>query len=182
MRQDMNFFSIYNNKNKTSDASTLMLIIFEIIVIGLIIFSLGYNSISIYLNNKEAEDYRAKLETEEIVKKVEESTEVNFKIDLLTNYDNSMDTVIEAVDSRDVVNTTLFKQLSYTLPSEVTFSAMNASSDSILITGTASSMKSIAEVEHNLRAYDFIASTHVGTIKYVNDTTFTFDITCYLEG
>lgn len=179
MRQDMNFFIEFNGKKKRSDSSTIILGAFVGVILIFIVGTLLYNTSMIIYNNKKAEQYRDMLKTPEMVAKIKESNEVNDKIDALTQYDRGITEIIDAVESREVVDSTLLNQLSSTIPSEVSFNNINISSSEITISATSTSRTAIAEIQHNLKELKNVYDVKVGSISGENN--FTFDITINLK-
>lgn len=179
--QDMNFFSQFSSKKKSSDSSVYVLLVVVGIVAAFIIGTLAYNNISIYLNNKETERYRDKVE--EKAPEIAESNKVNLKIDALTEYDSRLDSLIDTVNSRDVIDVNLFNKICSTIPSEVLFSSINISSSTITISGKSTSRTAIAELHHNLREFlSEVYSVYIPSITgNEGGNEYTFDVTCKLQ-
>lgn len=180
--QDMNFFIQFNSKKKNSDLSTIILSIFVTIIVGFIIITCAYNNIATYINNKEADDFKAKVEEPATQKKIKESEQVNNKINMLNKYDKDITEITNAIKTRDIVNIDLLNKVSSTLPSDITVVATQINESSVQLQGVSKNRVAVSELEHNLRELKdksgnkYFCSVFVSTVA--GDGNFTFQIAC----
>lgn len=184
--QDMNFFTQFNSKKKNSDLSTIILSVFVTIIVGFIVITCAYNNIAIYSNNKEADEFRAKVEAPAMQKKINESKQVNERINMLNKYDKDIVEITNAIKTRDIVNVELLNKVSSTLPSEITVVSSNITENSVELQGVSKSKVAIAELEHNLKelknkeSKKYFASVFVSAIA--GDGNYSFQITAGFKG
>ena len=180
--QDMNFFIQFNSKKKNSDLSTIILSIFVTIIVGFIIITCAYNNISTYINNKEADEFKAKVEEPATQKKIKESEQVNNKINMLNKYDKDITEITNAIKTRDIVNIDLLNKVSSTLPSDITVVATQINESSVQLQGVSKNRVAVAELEHNLRELKdksgnkYFISVFVSTVA--GDENYAYQITC----
>ena len=179
--KDMNFFSAFIKKKKGSDTPKIIVSVVILIVAIFIIGTYSYFTIATYINNNEAQEYRDKLQTEDIKAKVNESNAVNDQIDNLTQYDNRITIVNNSISSRDIVTVTLMNQISATIPSEVNIATISIDNTKISIGATAKTKTAIAEFQHNLKEIDSIYDVYVGAISG-DEGTYVFNIECTFKG
>ena len=183
--QDMNFFIQFNSKKKNSDLSTIILSIFVTIIVGFIIITCAYNNIATYINNKEADEFKAKVEEPATQKKIKESEQVNNKINMLSKYDKDITEITNAIKTRDIVNIELLNKVSSTLPSEITVVSTQINESSVQLQGVSKNRVAVAELEHNLRELKdksgnkYFCSVFVSTIA--GDENYAYQITCGFE-
>ena len=177
----MNFFSAFIKKKKGSDTPKIIVSVVILIVAIFIIGTFSYFTIATYINNNEAQEYRDKLQTEDIKAKVNESNAVNDQIDNLTQYDNRITIVNNSISSRDVVTVTLMNQISATIPSEVNIATISIDNTKISIGATASTKTAIAEFQHNLKEIDSIYDVYVGAITG-DEGSYVFTVECTFKG
>lgn len=179
--KDMNFFSAFIKKKKGSDTPKIIVSVVILIVAIFIIGTFSYFTIATYINNNEAQEYRDKLQSEDIKAKVNESNAVNDQIDNLTQYDNRITIVNNSISSRDIVTVTLMNQISATIPSEVNIATISIDNTKISIGATAKTKTAIAEFQHNLKEIDSIYDVYVGAISG-DEGTYVFNIECTFKG
>lgn len=177
----MNFFSAFIKKKKGSDTPKIIVSVVILIVAIFIIGTFSYFTIATYINNNEAQEYRDKLQSEDIKAKVNESNAVNDQIDNLTQYDNRITIVNNSISSRDIVTVTLMNQISATIPSEVNIATISIDNTKISIGATAKTKTAIAEFQHNLKEIDSIYDVYVGAISG-DEGTYVFNIECTFKG
>lgn len=177
----MNFFSAFIKKKKGSDTPKIIVSVVILIVAIFIIGTFSYFTIATYINNNEAQEYRDKLQSEDIKAKVNESNAVNDQIDNLTQYDNRITIVNNSISSRDIVTVTLMNQISATIPSEVNIATISIDNTKISIGATAKTKTAIAEFQHNLKEIDSIYDVYVGAITG-DEGTYVFTVECTFKG
>ena len=107
-------------------------------IVGLlIIVSFGVNTTKIFLLNKSITSYNDKLAASEIQVQLKEAENINKQIDILKQYDTALTDVAISVKDRDNVSDTLLKDISSTVPSEVSFKNLDVVENTIAIKGTS---------------------------------------------
>lgn len=179
MQRDMNFFSpLQGMKKEAKDKKIYIYSVFGFLAV-VIIGTLAWNSINLYLTGKEIDDYKAKLQATDVQQKLNEFKDTTSKIDSLNKYEQELQVIAKAVDSKDVVTTKLLNELSSTLPTEVSFDSISISNKVITMQAKSSNRTAIGEIEHNLKKLNFIQDVYVGGIA--GDTEYTFDLKCTLK-
>lgn len=181
LMKDMNFFSAFIKKKKGSDTPKIIVSVIILVVAIFIVGTFSYFTIATYINNNEAQEYRDKLQTEDIKAKVKESNEVNDQIDNLTQYDNRITIVNNAIASRDIVTVTLMNQISATIPSEVNIATISIDNTKVTIGATSSNKTAIAEFQHNLKEIDSIYDVYIGSISG-DEGAYVFTAECTFKG
>jgi len=179
MKRDMNFFSPSQGIKKEAKDKKIYIYSLASFLAVVIIGTLAWNSINLYLTGKEIEDYNSKLQATDMQQKINEFKDTTIKTDTLNKYEGELKVIAEAVDSKDVVTTKLLNELSSTLPTEVSFDSISITNKVITMQAKSSNRTSIGEIEHNLKKIDFIQDVYVGGIA--GDTEYTFDVKCTLK-
>ena len=91
-------------------------------VVGILILgSLIVNTTRIFLLDKSIKNYNEELAVPEIQAQLKEAENINKQIDILKQYDKALTNVSVSVQKRDNVSETLLKDISSTVPSQVSF-------------------------------------------------------------
>ena len=145
--REVNFFREYYGKEKDQNNTLVYLLLASIIIF------IGYTYISSEIEIKQIKNnittLEQKLNDPEMQSQIELSDEVNQKLDILSQVEESLSQINQAVESRDIVTVNLLNQLSSTLPSEVSFKNLVISDGSIIMSAVSTSRTAIAEVQHN---------------------------------
>lgn len=178
---DINFFRPYKNKGGQTEYFYKSLII---LLVVLIIGSFSINTGRIVLLQKEIELYQAKLEQTDIKEQVKLVEETNRERDALNRYKSGLDTVLDSIETRDVVSNVILDQISSTLPSAVNFKSMNINNEVVTIQAVTTTRTSIGEIQYNLKALESIKDVHVESISGSEslEGEYTFNLKCYLNG
>jgi len=179
MNQDMNFFSPSQGIKKEAKDKRIYIYSLAGFLAVVIIGTLAWNSINLYLTGNEIDDYKAKLQATDVQQKLTEFNDTTSKINTLNQYEQDLQVIAKAVDSKDVVTTKLLNKLSSTLPTEVSFNSISISNKDIIIQAKSSNRTAIGEIEHNLKQLDYIQDVYIGGIA--GDTEYTFDLKCTLK-
>lgn len=179
MQRDMNFFSPFQGMKKEAKDKKIYIYSVVGLLAVVIIGTLAWNSINLYLTGKEIDDYKSKLQATDVQQKLNEFKDTTSKTDSLNKYEQELQVIAKAVDSKDVVTTKLLNELSSTLPTEVSFDSISISNKVITMQAKSSNRTSIGEIEHNLKKLNFIQDVYVGGIA--GDTEYTFDLKCTLK-
>ena len=179
INNDMNFFAPYEGKKKEEKNKNIYIYSLISFMGVVIIGSFIYNTASILLSEKKISYYEKELSKPEIVEKVKVYEELDRKNTALLSYESQVEEVIEAIESRQVVEVELLNKISGTLPTEVTINGISIEKGKLLIKGIATSRIPIGEFENNLRNLSFVEGVHVGSIE--GEDKYTFDISCKLK-
>ncbi|MBC7087244.1 MAG: PilN domain-containing protein [Tissierellales bacterium] len=173
--RDLNFFEPYIEKKQTR--ITFTNILYALIIISLVVVvTLGvYNQTKISNLNKEIKfredivnDPQTVAKVEEIKKFDDEVKQFKVEVDKIISLDKS---IVE----NEIISTDLFKEISKRLPDDVFISNIQASNNSINISGFSMDRYSIAEFQKGLETIDIIDSTFVPSINKV-DSYYTFSV------
>lgn len=181
--KDLNFFKPYLGKNKEKMNFKMYVYGMMGIVGILIIVSFGINITKIIVLNKSINDYKEKLSASEIQTQLKEAENINKQIDILKQYDTALSDVAVSVKKRDNVSDTLLKDISSTLPSEVSFTNLDVTENTIAIKGTSTNREAVAELKHNLSKLPIMSDVYVNSINTQSavEGAYSFDIKCVLK-
>lgn len=173
--RDLNFFEPYIEKKQTR--ITFTNILYALIIISLVVVvTLGvYNQTKISNLNKEIKfredivnDPQTVAKVEEIKKFDDEVKQFKVEVEKIISLDKS---IVE----NEIISPDLFKEISKRLPDDVFISNIQASNNSINISGFSMDRYSIAEFQKGLETIDIIDSTFVPSINKV-DSYYTFSV------
>jgi len=181
--KDLNFFKPYLGRNKEKINSQRYVYGAMVIVGLLIIVSFGVNATKIFLLNKSIKDYNEKLAASDIQTQLKEAENINKQIDVLKQYDKAITDVAISVKGRDNVSDSLLKDLSSTLPSEVSFKNLDIAENNIAIKGTSKTRQAVAELKHNLSKLPIMSDVYVSSLDTQSgaEGDYSFDIKCVLK-
>ncbi|AWK49726.1 fimbrial protein [Clostridium beijerinckii] len=187
--KDINFFKPYLGKSKEKINFKIYMYGTIAIVALLIISTLITNTVRIFMLDNSIKDYKNKLGADEIQEKLKEAETVNNEINLLKQYDTSLTGIAVSIKERDNVSYTLLKDITSTLPSQVSFKNIDIVENTISIKGVSSDRTSIAELKHNLSELPLMESVYVNSIdnkntvdsKNTSNGEYSFDIKCVLK-
>lgn len=179
MMTDMNFFAPYQGQKKEEKNKNIYVYSIAGFLAVAILGTFAWNTTNILLLNSRIKDYNVKLEKVEVKEKLAKWGEISKKGDILNKYNNGLNEIIGALESRQVVTTELLNKLSSCLPSEVTFNSININNKEINIQAVSTNRVAIGEIEHNLKMLNNIQDAYIGGIS--GEETFTFDIKCSLK-
>lgn len=181
--KDLNFFKPYLGENKEKMNSNMYIYGAMVIVGLLIIVSFGVNNIRMILLNKSISDYNKKLSDSEIQMKLKEAENINKQIDILKQYDSLLTDISTSVKDRDNVSYTLLRDISSTVPSEVSFKNLDIVENTIVMKGISTDRTAVAELKHNLSKLPIIADVYVNSIDTQSavEGEYSFDIKCVLK-
>ena len=179
MMTDMNFFAPYQGQRKEEKNKNIYVYSIVGFLSVAILGTFAWNTTNILVLDNKIKQYNTKLEEKDIKEKLAKWEEISKSEVILTKYDNGLNDIIRALESREVVTTMLLDKLSSSLPSQVTFNSINISNKEINIQAVSTSRVAIGEVEHNLKALNNVQDVYIGGIS--GDEIFTFDIKCLLR-
>lgn len=181
--KDLNFFKPYLGKSKQK-INFQIYVYGVMVIVGLaIIVSFGINKARIILLDKSISSYNAKLSDPEIQTQLKEAENINRQIDILNKYDKNLTEVATSVKGRNNVSEDLLKDISSTLPSEISFKSLDVVENTIAIKGTSSNREAVAKLKHNLSELPIMASVYVNSIDSQSavEGAYSFDIKCVLK-
>lgn len=181
--KDLNFFEPYQGKKKEKVNTKIYIYGVAVFVGFIIIFTLAFNSIKLFMLGRQINNYAQELEKTEIQEELREAQNVNSQIEVLSKYDNSLMDVAKSVKDRDNVSAVLLSEINATVPSEVAFKNINITNNTIVIQGTASNRTSIAELQHNLKEIPKMSDVYVSSIGSSGavEGEYSFDVKCVLK-
>lgn len=179
MNRDMNFFSQYQGKKKEIRNENTYIYSLVTIISVFIVGTLAWNTVGIELAKKDIKKYEAELSKEEVKEKILAWEDLDKKEVLLKSYNDELNIIIENLESRAVITTSLLDKISSTIPTEVTISAISITNKEIAIQAVSTSRKAIGEIENNLKNLNNIQKVYVGGIAGTEE--YTFDIKCVLK-
>ena len=179
MMTDMNFFAPYQGQKKEEKNKNIYVYSLAGFLSVAIVGTLAWNTTNILVLNSKIKEYNTKLEDTVVKEKLSKWEEISKKSDILTKYDNGIDEIMAALESREVVSTDLLNKLSSSLPSQVTFNSININNKEINIQAVSTSRVAIGEVEHNLKKLNNVQDVYIGGIA--GNEIFTFDVKCLLK-
>lgn len=181
--KDINFFEPYSGQKK--EKLNFKIYIYGSISVALILVigSLTFNSIRIFMLNKEIKSYNGKLAEPKIQEQLNEAERVNSQINILTQYNESLNDISMSVKQRDIVSDILLNNISSTVPSEVSFKNLNIEGNIINIQGVSTNRVAVAELEHNLKKLNNMQDVYVNSIDNSGavENNYSFDIKCVLK-
>lgn len=179
--RDINFFTPYKTKGGSKENYVTVLIILLGVVI---ISSFSVNATKIVLLNKEIQTYQDKLNEDDIKDKVVIAEEVNRQLEALNSYKSGLNTILNSIETRDIVSNILLNQIDSTVPSNINFKSVNINNNTITIQGVSTDRQNIGELQYNLKSLSSIKTVHVDSISGSEslDREYTFNIKCYLNG
>lgn len=170
MNRDMNFFRPFASKRRGENTQyDKYVYLFAGVVLLVIIVTLAYNSIVLFSTKSDIEDYTAKYNDAEFQAKLQESDKVNDQLDKISKYEEDLAVILKAVDSRDVVTTTVVNAIKSTLPTDVSIDSLKINNSQIVIAAKSKSMEPISEFEHNLAELPFAAGAYISGITGEED-------------
>lgn len=180
---DLNFFKPYLGKKKEKINSKIYIYGSAAIVTILIVGSFMFNMTRMYLLDKSINDYQSKLAATEIQDKLKEAEEVNKETGLLKQYDTSLSGIAISVKKRDNVSDSILKDISSTLPSEVSFKSLDITDKVVSIKGISKNRTAVAELKHNLSGLSIMGDVYVNSIdtQSAKEGEYSFDVKCVLK-
>ncbi|WP_160675226.1 PilN domain-containing protein [Clostridium sp. C8-1-8] len=180
---DFNFFAPYQGKQKQVVGKKIYVYTISAVVGVLILGSLIWNSISIFMLNRSIDKYQSSINSTKVQEKVKKAEEVNKKIEVLNKYDDGLTKINSAINSRDTISSTLLKDINSTLPKDVYFKSISVDGNSLSIQGVSKTRTAIGEVQHNMKSLDIIADAQIGNISGDDSDAgnYTFDLKCTLK-
>lgn len=181
--QDYNFFSAYKVKGKVSTQKTLIVALVAVVVLGIMGGFYAVTQIMASSLHRDISSMQTFLSSKETLQKVSEVEKKKKSMEIMSRYENVVDTFIAYINRNDKVKSSLMEDLNKTLPQDILFTNMNVTQKDIKLQGEANGWTSIAELEHNLNALGIFSQVRVNTIQAASDggARFTFDAECTLK-
>lgn len=181
--KDINFFKPYLGKKKEKINSNLYIYGAAAIAATLIIVSLIVNNVRIFLLDRSINNYKDKLAASDIQEQLKEAENVNKQMEVLKQYNTALNDVIVSVKKRDNVSESLLKDISSTVPSQISFKNLDIVENTIVIKGISTDRTSVAELKHNLSKLPIMEDVYVNSIDTQGtvEGEYSFDIKCVLK-
>lgn len=180
MQRDINFFSTYQSKRQDKKSQKLYGYILGGTIGLFIIGTFIVTTVQSYQLNQTINGLNEELVSPAIVEQIAESDRVYQTLEILNQYETEITTLVDNINSRDFVTTTLLNQISSTIPTEVTFSSLSLTSTTITMQATSETRTAIAEVQYNLKQLSFISDVYIGSIS--SDAPYSFSLSCTISG
>lgn len=183
MLRDFNFFSIYIDSKRESRKKKLY---YSVIFLAFFISATGFYLFNhqriIRLENKIAK-IEAEISSKEYVDGIARYNETKKKLDVLTDYFNTVESVSRKVTYIDVISNDLLEDIEEAFPQKIFIQTFNASHNEIVMQGVSESRTAVAEFQHNLKAINCIEKIHISIIKDESNKTenFLFSVRCTLK-
>ena len=180
---DLNFFESYQSLKKEKDNNNIYIYGAAAFVCIMIASTLLFNGIKILLLNSKIEKYTKELEKPEIQEELREANMLNRQIDILNEYDSKVNKIINKINKRDNVSTNLLLDINSTIASETVFKNITIVKNTVVIQGTSTNRKSIAELQHNLKNLSNMQDVFVSAIDNSGAVQgeYAFNIKCVLK-
>ncbi|WP_426349773.1 PilN domain-containing protein [Alloiococcus sp. CFN-8] len=179
--RDFNFFKPYLGEEKESQNTKKFKYGLLLLLALFILATLGWNTISVMNLNKDIDKLQVKLEDPERIERYKEAEVVIAKQNLLKEYEEKFQGIYTSIYKKDVINTRFIVQLSSTIPQKVYFQNINASNESLSISGVSSDRVSIAEFLYNISQCSFVEEASISNITENAEGEYSFNISCVLK-
>lgn len=181
--RDINFFSIYQTKNKEVKNDKQYIFILAIIVGGLIGLNIIISGIEMITLNSQIKKYTKKYNSSEVQIPLKEAETVNGKLDILTTYEKSLSKIVKSIKESDLIREDLLVDISSSIPGDISFTGLTTNNYELSLSGISKSRTAIAELEHNLRDLSQFRYVHVNNINSsdTSGSSYSFEITAVLK-
>lgn len=183
--RDFNFFLPYLGIEKESKNTKHYVWGLAILMSSFILISLIWNSISIYMIKGNIAKLDSELKTPEMQENYNKTTVLFKRHELLTKYNNEIDVIYTAIKGREIVSSSMIKNLSDSLPKDVYFKNLVVDGQAISVNAVAKSRISVGEFQHNVKNLNFIKEAHVSNINLSSEGNaqgeYSFSIKCTLK-
>lgn len=181
--RDINFFSIYQTKNKEVKNDQQYIFILAIVVGGLILLNLIVSGIEVITLNSKIKKYNKKYNSSEIQTPLKEAETVNGKLDILTTYEKSLSKIVKSIKESDLIREDLLVDISDSIPGDISFTGLTTNNYELSLSGISKSRTAIAELVHNLTELSQFKYVHVDSINSsdTSDSSYLFEITAVLK-
>ncbi|PAB58508.1 hypothetical protein CCE28_14475 [Anaeromicrobium sediminis] len=178
--RDFNFFSHYIDTKKTSKKRLIHLSLIGItitLVIGSITFANIQRANKI---EKEIQDLKNYLNSEERIKKSNELEEIKRKMKITNSYYTIVEAINTDMDKVDIVSSSLMEKISSSTPKDLFIKTISLTVKDGQMQGVAKSRVTIAEFVHNLKKIDLVENVHVSIINKESreNSSYIFAIRC----
>lgn len=180
MQRDINFFSNYLIKNQDQRNRSIYQYVYFGIIGTFVVGTFAFNQFQTLHLKGTISKLQDELASPSVTEKIDESDWVYQMLEVLNQYNQDVTSLVDNIQSRDVVTSTLLDQISSTLPSAVVLGSLNITSTSITMQATSESRIAIAEVQHNLKQLPFISDVYIGAIS--SEAPYSISITCTVTG
>lgn len=181
--RDFNFFAPYQGEKKKVVNKRIYVYTLVTIMIVVIFGSLAYNTINIYVLDKNIKKYTSEINNSDIQQKVKDAEDINKKMAIVNNYNSGIDIVKDNIDKKDMITSNLLNSINSKIPKEMSFTNISIEENKVSFQGVAKSRQDIADFEYGLKNLDFISDTHVGsiTVDESKPGTYKFDLKSTLK-
>ncbi|NME83049.1 PilN domain-containing protein [Clostridium sp. SM-530-WT-3G] len=181
--KDLNFFEPYQrNKKKNININTYVYAVAALAGF-IIVASFGFNTIKLFILEKQTQKINEKLNVTEIQSQLKEADNINSQINVLTNYNSALTDISKSVSERNNVSDEILNDLNNNAPSSIAFKNIDIDNNVIKIRGTASDWASVAQYVHNLGELPRMQDVTVNSIDQSGAVVgqYSFDMKCVLK-
>jgi len=180
---DFNFFSPYISVRKTSKNRSIVIVLGSIILAAFIFGFYGWTVLKTKSIQKDISSMETYLASKDTIKKLSEVRNMKEKLAIMNKYFDIAMEINTKIERFDIINTLLLKDISSSIPKDISFQTMSITSESIYIRGKSDNRQSIAELEYNLKEISRFSSVHITSISQSTEDIdgFTFDIECTIK-
>lgn len=181
--RDFNFFAPYQGKTKQTINKKIYVYTSAIIITLLIFGTLTWNSVNIFMLNRDIAKYNTEINSPQVQEKVKQAEEINKKLVILDKYNNEVTQIITVMGASKYINSEFLDAINSTLPQDVSLKTIAIDGTNLSIQGTAKTRKAIGEFEHNVGSLENISNSQIGTINGdgTDGVEYTFDLKCTLK-
>ncbi|MBK1810494.1 PilN domain-containing protein [Clostridium sp. YIM B02505] len=179
---DFNFFAPYQGKQKQVVNKKIYIYTISAVVLIFILGTLIWNSVNIYITNKQIEKYKADINSPKLQAKITEANDINKKSQILSKYDVAIDSINNDIAKKNVVSSDILDKINLAVPKEVSFNNISLDESNISFNGQSKNRQAIGELQHNLKGLDIFEVVQVNSITGDEaDSNYKFDLKCTLK-
>lgn len=177
--RDINFFSSYIRHSEKIKKRVSYIVLFSFVFISILSLTYYYYIVmTSELNTKIAKNQMF-LSLKENKQKLDEIENLKYRIDVLRNYTNTSDKIKLEIEKLNIINSSLLKDISTSIPKEITLGEINIDTEEIYFYGFSNDKISIAQFEYNLKkVFDYVFVYSISK----EDSIYYFDGYCKLKG
>lgn len=180
---DLNFFSFhkYGNDNKAKNNKKIHIMLYLTLLI--VITTFIFNTIKIFVLEKDIKYYISNLSEKELESEFTESERLSNNFNLLVKYDEELSEILSKIEKRNNVSEKLLSSIVSTVPKEISFEKILVENNMVIISGSAGNRVCVAELKHELSSLPNFEYVHVNKIVENNSSSleYSFEIKCLLR-
>ncbi|MDD7795765.1 PilN domain-containing protein [Clostridium sp. 'White wine YQ'] len=179
--KDFNFFAPYQGKQKQAKDKKIYIYTLGLVLIVVIFGTLIWNSVSIFLLNRDIKKYNSSINAADVQQKYKEAEDINNKSSILNKYNASIDIINATISKKDRISSETIHSINSTLPKEVSFASITIDENAIDLQGSAKNRQAIGEFQHNMKELDIVSDAQIINISDVDNGNYKFELKCTLK-